>query len=54
MPEVSEKRPTNRRSRGLTYLELLVAIAVLAVLATVALPLARWDQKRRDEVRLKI
>lgn len=40
--------------RGLTYIELLVAMTVLAVLATVALPLARWDQKRRDEARLKI
>ena len=26
----------------------------IGVLATVALPLARWDQKRRDEARLKI
>ena len=37
----------------MTYLELLVAMAVLAILATVALPLARWDQKRRDEARLR-
>jgi general secretion pathway protein G len=28
-------------------------MAVLAILATVALPLARWDQKRRDEARLR-
>jgi general secretion pathway protein G len=42
-----------RRGLGLTYLELLVAMTVLAILATVALPLARWDQKRRDEARLR-
>jgi general secretion pathway protein G len=40
--------------RGVTYIEMLVAMAVLAVLVAVALPLARWDQKRRDEVRLKV
>jgi general secretion pathway protein G len=28
-------------------------MTVLAILATVALPLARWDQKRRDEARLR-
>ena len=54
MPEVPRKPTPHRGSRGLTYIELLVAMTVLAVLATVALPLARWDQKRRDEVRLKI
>ena len=50
------RRETQRgraRSRGLTYLELLVAVAVVAVLASVALPTMRWDQKRRDEVRLR-
>jgi general secretion pathway protein G len=41
------------RGRGLTYIELLVALSVIAVLASVALPLARWTQKRRDEARLK-
>jgi general secretion pathway protein G len=42
-----------RGAHGLTYVELLVAMTVLAVLATVALPMARWDQKRRDEARLR-
>jgi general secretion pathway protein G len=41
-------------ARGLTYVEVMVAMTVLAVLVAVALPLARWDQKRRDEVRLKV
>ena len=43
-----------RRTLGLTYVEMLVAMTVLAVLAAVALPVARWDQKRRDEARLRI
>jgi len=37
-----------------TLIEMLVAVTVLAVLAAVALPLARWDQKRRDEARLRV
>lgn len=41
-------------ARGLSYLELLVAIMVLAVLASAAIPLARWDIKRRHEAHLKV
>jgi general secretion pathway protein G len=41
------------RERGLTYIELLVVVAVLAVLATAVLPLARWTEKRRLETRLR-
>ena len=44
--------PGRRTARGLTYIELLVVMSVLVVLASVALPLQRWTQKRRDEVRL--
>jgi general secretion pathway protein G len=44
---------SGRACRGLTYIEMLVALAVLAILASAALPLARWDQKRRDEARLR-
>jgi len=44
---------TNRTARGLTYIELLVALTVLAVLATVAVPMTRWDEKRRREVQLR-
>ena len=39
--------------RGLTYLELLVALAVILVLATAIIPLSRWNEKRRREVWLR-
>jgi len=38
---------------GLTTVELLSALAVLMVLVSVAIPLARWDEKRRREVELR-
>ena len=41
------------RGRGLTYLELLVALAVILVLATAIIPLSRWNEKRRREIWLK-
>ena len=46
----------NRKSsqRGFSFLELLVAMIVLMILASAAIPLARWDQKRRYEQRLKV
>ena len=39
--------------RGLSYLELVVAAMVLLVLASAVIPIARWDDKRRREVRLR-
>ena len=42
-----------RRQLGLTTVELLVALGVLIVLVSVAVPIARWDEKRRREVELK-
>ena len=39
---------------GFSYIEVLVACLVLAVLASAAIPLARWDEKRRREVQLKV
>jgi general secretion pathway protein G len=42
-----------RRQRGLTFVELLTALAVLVVLAAAAIPLVRWDQKRRLETHLR-
>lgn len=39
--------------RGLGYIEMLVALAVLSVLAAAVIPLAQWDEKRRREKRLR-
>ncbi len=43
-----------QRQSGLTIVELLSALAVLMVLVSVAVPLARWDEKRRREVELRL
>jgi general secretion pathway protein G len=42
------------RGKGLTTIELLAALGVLMVLATVAIPLKHWDEKRRREEHLRI
>jgi general secretion pathway protein G len=46
----------NRRKgqRGVSYIELLVALMVLIVLASAVIPLTRWNEKRRLEARLRI
>jgi len=40
--------------RGFSYIELLVALMVLIVLASAVIPLTRWNEKRRLEARLRI
>ena len=42
------------RERGFSYIEMLVTAMVLIVLASAVIPLARWDDKRRREVRLRL
>lgn len=39
---------------GYSYIEIMVTAAVLMVLASVAVPMFKWDQKRRKEVRLRV
>lgn len=39
---------------GLTTVELLAALGVLLVLVSIALPLKRWDEKRRREAELRV
>ena len=41
------------RQRGMTFIELLATVAILAVLATSVIPLARWNEKRRREAHLR-
>lgn len=40
------------RQRGVTYIELLVSVTILLIVAGAVIPLARWDEKRRREVEL--
>jgi general secretion pathway protein G len=39
---------------GFSYIELLVTATVLVVLASVAVPMFKWDQKRRKEGHLRV
>ena len=43
-----------RKSSGLTYIELLVAVTVLLILAAAVIPVYRWDEKRRREEHLRM
>lgn len=50
-----EKRNMGRRSRqaGLTLVELIIVMAILSILAMAALPVARFEVKRRKERELR-
>ena len=42
-------KPSRRGERGLTLVELIVTVAILAILATAAVPIARFQVKRQKE-----
>lgn len=39
---------------GFSYIELLVTAGVLIVLASIAVPMYKWDNKRRKEAKLRV
>jgi general secretion pathway protein G len=42
-------RAFRRSERGLTLVELIVTVAILSILASAAVPIARFQMKRQDE-----
>ena len=46
-------RARRSRERGLTLVELIVTVAILSVLASAALPVARFEYKRQKERELR-
>src|SRR5580692_10751788 len=51
---MSSQRPIRKRSeRGLTLMELIVTVAILAILASAAVPVARFKVKRDRERELR-
>lgn len=46
-------RIVRRGERGLTFVELIVTTAILAILAMCALPVARFEMKRQNERQLR-
>ncbi len=45
---------TRSRTRGLTVVEMLAALGVMMVLLSIAIPLTRWNDKRRREEQLRM
>jgi general secretion pathway protein G len=52
-PELMTNRIVRRGERGLTFVELIVTTAILAILAMCALPVARFEMKRQNERQLR-
>ncbi len=48
------KRLPRHGAAGFTYIEMLVTAGLLAILASMVIPLVHWDDKRRREGRLRL
>jgi general secretion pathway protein G len=51
--QISNARPKLRKQRGMTLLELIIACTILIILASAALPTARFTVQRRKETELR-
>ncbi len=50
---VQEPMNKARKQRGLTYVELLVTVAVLAILTAAVIPIAKTGMRRQKEIELR-
>jgi general secretion pathway protein G len=50
---MTQKQPMRSREAGLTLVELIVTVAILAILASAAVPIARFQVKREKEKMLR-
>ena len=53
MRELPPIRIVSRGERGLTLVELIVTVAILSILASAAVPIARYQVKRQNERELR-